>query len=155
MARQKKSDSLVWGVILIVFGVIFLLEQFNIDVWDAVWRFWPVILIVWGANKLLSRAQGDGTSAPRRRPRTRAMKFREIFLVVVLVLAGVVLYQFKTGPLEPRRHQLGRRLSASFGQEFTDEETRTIDAPLPPAIEIVNGHGLGRGPRRRPGRSPS
>jgi hypothetical protein len=52
MAVQKKGNSLVWGVILIVFGIIFLLEQFDVDIWDAVWRFWPVILIIWGANKL-------------------------------------------------------------------------------------------------------
>ncbi len=52
MADKKKGNSLVWGVILIIFGFIFLLDQFNVDVWDAVWRFWPVILIIWGANKL-------------------------------------------------------------------------------------------------------
>ena len=52
MADKKKGNSLVWGVILIAFGLIFLLEEFHIDVWDTVWRFWPVILIVWGANKL-------------------------------------------------------------------------------------------------------
>jgi hypothetical protein len=52
MARQRKSGSLVWGIILIAFGVLFLLDQFNVDVWDAVWRFWPVVLIVWGADKL-------------------------------------------------------------------------------------------------------
>ncbi len=52
MANQKKSGSLLWGIILIVVGGIFLLEQFDIDVFDQVWRFWPLILIVWGANKL-------------------------------------------------------------------------------------------------------
>jgi hypothetical protein len=52
MANRKKSGSLVWGIILIVVGVLFLLDQLDIDVWDAVWRFWPVILIIWGANKL-------------------------------------------------------------------------------------------------------
>lgn len=52
MANQKKSGSLLWGIILIVIGGIFLLEQFDIDVFDQVWRFWPLILIVWGANKL-------------------------------------------------------------------------------------------------------
>jgi LiaI-LiaF-like transmembrane region len=52
MADKKKGNSLVWGIILIVFGLLFLLDQFNVDIWDAVWRFWPVILIVWGANKL-------------------------------------------------------------------------------------------------------
>ena len=52
MANQKKSGSLLWGIILIAVGGIFLLEQFDIDVFDQVWRFWPLILIVWGANKL-------------------------------------------------------------------------------------------------------
>jgi len=52
MAKQKHRDSLIWGVILIAIGIIFLLEQFGVDVWDTAWRFWPVILIVWGANKL-------------------------------------------------------------------------------------------------------
>lgn len=52
MADKRKGNSLVWGVILIIFGFIFLLDQFDVDIWDAVWRFWPVILIIWGANKL-------------------------------------------------------------------------------------------------------
>lgn len=69
MANPKKSNSLVWGVILIVFGVLFLLDQFDVDVWDAVWRFWPVILIIWGANKLLlglkeKSARDQAPSAP-------------------------------------------------------------------------------------------
>jgi hypothetical protein len=52
MANKKRTDSLVWGIILIVVGAIFLLQQFDLDIFDQVWRFWPVILIVWGANKL-------------------------------------------------------------------------------------------------------
>src|SRR4030066_375857 len=46
------SGSIFWGLVLIVVGAIFLLQQFDVDVFDQVWRFWPVILIVWGANKL-------------------------------------------------------------------------------------------------------
>lgn len=52
MANKRTSNTFVWGIILIVLGFLFLLDQFNIDIWDAVWRFWPVVLIVWGANKL-------------------------------------------------------------------------------------------------------
>ena len=52
MAKQKRSDSLIWGIILIVVGAIFLLQQLHVDIFDQVWRLWPVILIVWGANKL-------------------------------------------------------------------------------------------------------
>jgi hypothetical protein len=65
MAVHKKNNSLIWGIILIVLGGIFLLEQFNIDVWDDLWRFWPVILIVWGANKLyLGLKERSGRSNP-------------------------------------------------------------------------------------------
>jgi hypothetical protein len=51
MAKQQR-DALVWGVILIVIGVIFALDNFDIDIWDSVARLWPVVLIVWGAWKL-------------------------------------------------------------------------------------------------------
>ena len=53
MTAQRKRDSLVWGVILIALGTIFLLDRLGLDAWDAVWKFWPVILIVWGASKVL------------------------------------------------------------------------------------------------------
>jgi Domain of unknown function (DUF5668) len=51
MAKQQR-DALVWGVILIVIGLIFALDNFDIDIWDSVARLWPVVLIVWGAWKL-------------------------------------------------------------------------------------------------------
>jgi len=52
MTTKAKQDSLIWGVILIVIGLIFFLDNINIDIWDFVARLWPVILIVWGAWKL-------------------------------------------------------------------------------------------------------
>jgi hypothetical protein len=52
MTAQRKRDSLVWGIMLIVVGAIFLLDRFGLDAWDTAWKFWPVILIVWGASKL-------------------------------------------------------------------------------------------------------
>jgi hypothetical protein len=67
------------------------------------------------------------------------MKFREVLLVVVLILAGLVVYQVQTG-----HWNLDFNWGDDFigaGREFTTEETRTIKAPLPPAIEVVNGHG--------------
>jgi hypothetical protein len=64
MARERKSGSLVWGVVLIAFGVLFLLDQFDVDIWDAVWRFWPVILILWGADKLVRGLKERKTEAP-------------------------------------------------------------------------------------------
>ena len=67
------------------------------------------------------------------------MKFREVLLVVVLILAGLVVYQVQTGHWN-LDFNWGDDF-AGLGREYTTEETRTIEAPLPPAIEVVNGHG--------------
>ncbi len=70
------------------------------------------------------------------------MKFKEIVLVVVLVLAGLVLFQFKTGRWNFDELNWGWDNDFGFvGREVTAEETRTIEGPLPAAIEIENGHG--------------
>jgi hypothetical protein len=52
MSKNRHRDSFVWGIILIVLGVIFLLESFDVEIWHYVWRLWPLILIAWGADKL-------------------------------------------------------------------------------------------------------
>jgi len=49
MAKKVRKDPLIWGVILITIGVLFLL---NVDIWYVLAHFWPVILIIWGAFKL-------------------------------------------------------------------------------------------------------
>ncbi len=67
------------------------------------------------------------------------MKFREVLLVIVLILAGLVVYQVQTGHWN-LDFNWGNDF-AGFGREYASEETRTIDAPLPPAIEVTNGHG--------------
>ncbi len=49
---KKQRDALAWGIILIVIGLIFLLDRFDVDVWNFVARLWPVALIIWGIWKL-------------------------------------------------------------------------------------------------------
>jgi hypothetical protein len=69
MARRK--DPLVWGIILILIGFVFVLENFQIDAWDFAWKLWPVILIVWGATKLLaglSAQKSDKSPTPPPAP---------------------------------------------------------------------------------------
>lgn len=51
MAKRKR-DALAWGIILIVIGLIFILDNLDIEVWDTVARLWPVVLIIWGGWKL-------------------------------------------------------------------------------------------------------
>ncbi len=69
------------------------------------------------------------------------MKFREVLLVIFLILAGLVVYQVETGHWNFDLMWGWDGDFGGFGREYVTEETRTIEAPLPPAIEVLNGHG--------------
>jgi hypothetical protein len=49
---KKRKDALIWGIILILIGLVFILDNNDIDIWDSIARLWPAILIIWGAYKL-------------------------------------------------------------------------------------------------------
>lgn len=50
--------NVFWGIILIIFGVLFLLDNMDvIDFGEAIRTFWPVLLILWGLNILLRRKE--------------------------------------------------------------------------------------------------
>ena len=49
-----KFRNIFWGIILILVGVLFTLENLNIidfD-WYNLWRLWPVVLVLWGVSIL-------------------------------------------------------------------------------------------------------
>lgn len=52
-----KTEKIIWGLIFIFIGTVFMLDNFNVInfYWGSVWRFWPVIFILIGTNMLLSR----------------------------------------------------------------------------------------------------
>jgi len=52
MTQKNKKENLAWGIILILIGAIFLLDNINVNVWDAFARLWPLVIIAWGAWKL-------------------------------------------------------------------------------------------------------
>ena len=52
MAARKRTDTLIWGIILITIAIIFLLQNFNVNAIDTLARLWPLGIIIWGAVKL-------------------------------------------------------------------------------------------------------
>jgi len=52
MAATRNRNALVWGIILILIGLIFITDSININLFDFVARLWPLILIFWGVWKL-------------------------------------------------------------------------------------------------------
>lgn len=67
------------------------------------------------------------------------MRFREVLLVIVLLVAGVIIYQAQTGKWDLN---FGWEDNVfGWGKEYGYEESMTIEAPLPAALEITNSHG--------------
>ena len=53
MANTKK-ESLFWGLIILVLGMLFLLKNFGleINVWHLLGKYWPLILIYIGVKNI-------------------------------------------------------------------------------------------------------
>ena len=52
---KRYHRSYTGALILIILGAVFLLNNFGIlswGVWDTLWRFWPVLLVIWGLQLL-------------------------------------------------------------------------------------------------------
>jgi len=120
-----KTEKIVWGLILIFIGSIFLLENFDqIEFyWSSVWRFWPVIFILIGANMLLSRF-GNKSAAPYM-----------IGAITILTL-GLIAYQ-------GTRPDRGRGWM-NFKHENDSDEEYSSDASNTTFTEIYDGSANAR-----------
>jgi hypothetical protein len=51
-----KTENIIWGLILVFIGGVLLLDNFNVIdfYWRSVWRLWPLILVISGANIIFS-----------------------------------------------------------------------------------------------------
>jgi len=49
MAKKGRKDPLIWGIILIIIGLVFILHNFDVDIWSFIARLWRLVLIIWGA----------------------------------------------------------------------------------------------------------
>lgn len=52
----KRWDSLIFGLILLIIGILFLLSNFGyrINVWNVIEKYWPVLLILLGLKYLIA-----------------------------------------------------------------------------------------------------
>ena len=54
----EKDRISVPGIFLVFMGVVLLLQSLSVlswSLWDALWKFWPVLLIIGGLSVLLKR----------------------------------------------------------------------------------------------------
>lgn len=57
---RKTFDSAWFAIILISFGLIFLLNNFGIlpwEFWNVIWRFWPLLLVLLGLQAVIGKSR--------------------------------------------------------------------------------------------------
>jgi predicted membrane protein len=62
MASENRNSGMIWGLILIIIGVLFLFQNFDmLEIGDIISTFWPLILVAIGLKILYDRkAAQDG-----------------------------------------------------------------------------------------------
>jgi hypothetical protein len=80
-----KTEKIIWGIVLVFIGSILLLQNFElIDFqWRVIFRFWPLILILIGANLLFSRESSKISGA--------------VTIILTLLALGFIGYKGITG----------------------------------------------------------
>lgn len=74
MIERRDGGHLLWGIVLLALGLMFLLGNFGYGTWFGWGRWWPVLLIALGVWLLYQRpeAAGPGT-VPAPSPAAAAM----------------------------------------------------------------------------------
>lgn len=56
--HRKHGDGILAGLILVFIGIVFLLNNLGLvpsSVWSQVWKFWPVLFVLFGLRLLAGR----------------------------------------------------------------------------------------------------
>lgn len=71
------TKQIFWGIIFLVVGGLLLLHNFNVIIlgWHFIWRFWPLVLILWGISLLI---KDKGT--------------KSVFYILIPLLIGLLIF---------------------------------------------------------------
>ncbi len=119
---MPRRRSVFGGLLLAVLGAYFLMANLrpDLNLWSVFWRYWPVLLILWGVARLFDYmgARRVGQAPPR------TLTVGEFFLLLFLiVIAGAIsgLRQIRSDPDRQIDILLPWDRSFSFTEEITAE----------------------------------
>src|SRR5258708_12922645 len=124
---RRRSSSLFPGLLLLFVGLLLLLHNYRgLEVFTVIGRWWPLILIFWGAVKLYERMAASRAGDPGAAKITPG----EVFLVLgLLSLLGMVV-AVDYGRENIPRHFDGWGNSFSFDLDVAPK-------PVPPAQPLT------------------
>ncbi len=132
--------TIITPLILIAIGGLLLLNNLNpeISIWSLIVRYWPYLLIIWGAL----RAAEILIQFTRQKPLpTRGISGGEWALIVFFTLSGSA-FLFGTDMRDRiRSGRLGMRGLQIFGESYDYPFSGNLDAPANARIIVENRRG--------------
>lgn len=56
--HKRSNTSLLWGILLITIGMVYLLQNFNVIYIGSLWSHWPLLFVLTGSVKLFTMEDG-------------------------------------------------------------------------------------------------
>lgn len=105
------TGAIVWAFILIFVGVVLLLNTLGVvswSIWNYLWRFWPIFLVMAGVGIILGKSRIAGVA---------------IAIVTLVVFVGVFIFSISavSSNLPTWLSSIGESLSGDVGDEVTEE----------------------------------
>lgn len=132
MPTPARSSGLFSGSVLIFFGVLLLLHNYgHLEIGEFIKRWWPLMIIFWGAIKLYERTAGrrfGGGDGERASGSEAGLVLAMVALVAIVALS--------------------RRVTDHFGQEIGPSNSFSYDLDVAPKkipsnarVMVRNGRG--------------
>ncbi len=133
---RPRGSSVFSGLLLIFIGLLLLLHNYRgFDLTSFFGRWWPLILIFWGAIKIYERTAG----APGAQPGASRITSGEVFLVLgLLALVGIVV-----GVDQARQHLPGMGDFDFPGREAFASSIDVAPKPVPANARVTVRGGRG------------
>jgi hypothetical protein len=133
---RPRGSSVFSGLVLIFIGLLFLLHNYRgFELTGIILRWWPLILIFWGAIKIYERTGG----ARAAQPGASRITAGEVFLVLgLLALVGIVI-----GMDQARRHFGIDDVAIDMGGEAFASSIDVTPKPVPPNARVTVRGGRG------------
>ncbi len=136
----RYQRSLAGPIVLIAIGCLFLLHNFGIRVpiWRFFGRWWPLLLILWGAIKLVEHA-----NAGRQGYRASGIGAGSVVLLILIIIFGLgahYSHDVNWGGVRDQI-QMDDDLGGMFGNAFTYDDTLEQSFPANGSLRIVSDRG--------------
>lgn len=120
-----KADRVFWGLILILFGILFMLQNMGYIAFQfsSIWKWWPLLLVYWGFSALLK--DNSGKTSP-------------ILYGIQIIILAILIYVVVRPKSTPTNERSFRYEYKDEDQTLDAERTYQFDIPMEAAIKSAS-----------------